>query len=505
MNLSYSPNLEPLPGTHAQPIGAIAAVDWRSIAIFVVLAIVQLIAISQHTTWRDEHQAWLIALESSNLRELLTNLRYEGHPPLWHAVLTGVQSLSTDLRALQVLQSFIALAILALLTFAAPLPPTLRLALGLNYFVIFEYGVFARSYGLGVLLIFAALALWRRWSSWLLLGAASFISLHFIGLAGAIGLWRFSQGTGPVRSRVLGLSFVASCGLLSLVLLWPAADVVPSMHGGIGLATVMRSLAYSGGVLWPIMPHSGWFFEDWWLEFLPIACFSAAGLWIVIWNVTKDSLVARGLVLGFLVGLLVISVTTFQIYTRHSGLVFVLLIAVTWSRAIDRHSPGTTFKWVSVWLAGMGLTAIVLMAGQTFSGGHVAAQWIKANGLAERTWAAYPGWHGIDFAAVNRRPTLNLQRGCLDTYQRWVYPASQLLTDDVETTRLLAAVKSSGGTLHLMTSEPLPALLGSTGLTVERMFAAPADRVLDRVVLYKLSLPAMMLSQSSVGFPNCPR
>lgn len=474
-------------------------------AIFVVLVIVELFAISQHTTWRDEHQAWLIALESRNLGELLTKLHYEGHPPLWHLVLMGVQCLSTDLHALQGLQCLIAIGSLALLSFTAPFSPALRLALGLNYFVIFEYGVFARSYGLGVLLIFSALALWRTWLSWFLLGMACFISLHFIGLAGAIGLWRHVQGPGTVVARGLGLLFIALCGVMSLMSLWPAADIVAPVNGKFGFAQLLRTLVYSGGVLWPITPHGGWLLENWWLELLPIACLSAAGLWIVIWNVSTGAMTARVLAFGFFVGLLVISVTTYQIYTRHLGLVFVLMIALVWSRALDGHRPGRTFEWVSVWLAGMGLIAMVMLTGQTFSGGHVAARWVEKNGLADRPWAAYPGWHSIDFAAVNGRPTLNLQRGCLDTYQRWVYPASQLLGSDEAAARILAAVKTAGGTLYLMTSEPLPALLEFVGLTAERIFAAPADRVLDRIVLYKLSLPALVPAASPVGFPACPR
>jgi hypothetical protein len=37
--------------------------------------------------WLDELQAWLIARDSSSVIDLFKNLKYEGHPGLWHICL----------------------------------------------------------------------------------------------------------------------------------------------------------------------------------------------------------------------------------------------------------------------------------------------------------------------------------------------------------------------------------------------------------------------------------
>ena len=38
----------------------------------------------EHPLWRDEAQAFLIGRDSHSIGELFWNMRYEGHPPLWH-------------------------------------------------------------------------------------------------------------------------------------------------------------------------------------------------------------------------------------------------------------------------------------------------------------------------------------------------------------------------------------------------------------------------------------
>jgi hypothetical protein len=45
-----------------------------------------------HIHWFDKWQALLIAVQSPDIAELLENLRYEGHPPLWHLLLRGIAS-----------------------------------------------------------------------------------------------------------------------------------------------------------------------------------------------------------------------------------------------------------------------------------------------------------------------------------------------------------------------------------------------------------------------------
>ena len=61
--------------------------NWFNILIFVIYAIITfIVAIFFHEKWRDEAQAWLIARDL-NFLDILKQMSYEGHPPLWHLLL----------------------------------------------------------------------------------------------------------------------------------------------------------------------------------------------------------------------------------------------------------------------------------------------------------------------------------------------------------------------------------------------------------------------------------
>jgi hypothetical protein len=66
------------------------------ISIYVIYFLVSLGTLMEHVLWRDEAQAWLIARASNSLPELVSNLRYEGHPILWYLVIWPFAHLSSD-------------------------------------------------------------------------------------------------------------------------------------------------------------------------------------------------------------------------------------------------------------------------------------------------------------------------------------------------------------------------------------------------------------------------
>src|ERR1700677_3760207 len=55
-----------------------------SIIVTGVFFLIVLFGLIHHEMWRDELQAWLLARDSHSVFELLKNMRYDGHPPLWH-------------------------------------------------------------------------------------------------------------------------------------------------------------------------------------------------------------------------------------------------------------------------------------------------------------------------------------------------------------------------------------------------------------------------------------
>jgi hypothetical protein len=106
-----------------------------------------------HAMWRDEMQAWLIARDSPNLKDLLNNLRYEGHPALWYLLLMPLTRLSRNPALMQHLQLAISAASLSIVLWRAPLTRLERGLFPFGYFILYEYAVKSRSYALGILLL----------------------------------------------------------------------------------------------------------------------------------------------------------------------------------------------------------------------------------------------------------------------------------------------------------------------------------------------------------------
>src|ERR1700733_8085377 len=58
-----------------------------SLIVTGVFFIIVLFGLIHHQMWRDELQAWLLARDSNSIPQLLRNMRYDGHPALWHSFL----------------------------------------------------------------------------------------------------------------------------------------------------------------------------------------------------------------------------------------------------------------------------------------------------------------------------------------------------------------------------------------------------------------------------------
>ncbi|HXT22188.1 MAG TPA: hypothetical protein VN923_15650, partial [Thermoanaerobaculia bacterium] len=91
--------------------------------------------------WRDELQAWMLARVSASPAALFANLRYEGHPALWHLLLWPLAHMTARPEAMQALHFVVAgLGVAAWLAWA-PFPLPLRGLFALSYLPLFEYGV----------------------------------------------------------------------------------------------------------------------------------------------------------------------------------------------------------------------------------------------------------------------------------------------------------------------------------------------------------------------------
>ena len=121
------------------------------------------VLLAHHEMWADEIQAWLLARDSAGVLELLANLKYEGHPPIWYLLLMPLTRMTNNPVVMQALHWVIAVSAIYIIVRHAPLTAVQRILLPLGYYPLFEYGAVSRNYALGLLLTAAACSLFRNW------------------------------------------------------------------------------------------------------------------------------------------------------------------------------------------------------------------------------------------------------------------------------------------------------------------------------------------------------
>ncbi len=134
---------------------------------------------SQHEMWRDEIQAWLLARDSTSVFNLFANLKYEGHPGLWHLCLMPLSRITHSPVIMQMFHLLITGATVYLFVRYAPFNWFQKLLFCFGYFVLYEYTIVARNYALGMLLITVFCVLFReRYKRFIWVGCVLFLLAH---------------------------------------------------------------------------------------------------------------------------------------------------------------------------------------------------------------------------------------------------------------------------------------------------------------------------------------
>ena len=116
-----------------------------------------------HEPWFDEAQAWLIARDCS-WREILTvRPHYEGHPPLWWAMLAVPAKLGVPYEiGLKTINLACAGLMIWLLEFKTAIPEILKVILPFSYFLCYQYGVISRPYALMIATLLLVAITWKN-------------------------------------------------------------------------------------------------------------------------------------------------------------------------------------------------------------------------------------------------------------------------------------------------------------------------------------------------------
>jgi hypothetical protein len=207
-----------------------------------------LVGILKHEMWRDELQAWLIARDSISIRDLLANLRYESHPPLWYFLLYFITRFTVQPVFMQMAHLAIAILSAGIFLRFASFPRWQKLLFIFGYFPFYEYAVKSRNYALGICFIFIFCALFpARARKYLLLFVLVFLvaQSNFMSAAIGIGLgflllfepWQNRQIAGLIKTRnlILGsLIFICTIVLVLYYAILPP-DVVYAWSKGLFL------------------------------------------------------------------------------------------------------------------------------------------------------------------------------------------------------------------------------------------------------------------------------
>ena len=106
-----------------------------------------------HELWRDELQAWLIAKVSSNPIEVVSNVRYEGRPPLWHEVLWVLTRISESPDSIKILNLLLVSCAAILISRIKILNTFALLGLFFGFYFAYGYSAVSRDYTLILFLI----------------------------------------------------------------------------------------------------------------------------------------------------------------------------------------------------------------------------------------------------------------------------------------------------------------------------------------------------------------
>lgn len=414
-------------------------------AAAVTLAFVLLggIGLARHEMWRDELQAWLIPAGSGSPAELIHNLRYEGHPALWHSLLWIVSRFTERPEAMQVLHLAISAAAVFLFARSAPFSRPVRALFAFGYYPLYEYTVISRNYGLGLLLLFAACALFpTRRRSYLPLAAVlallantnPYAWIVALAFAGALTVEALLDRELRRVDAALGLLlFLAGAGMA-------AALMIPPPDGRYATAWYLawrtpRALRVLSTVARACLPlpnpsePAAWNTNLLWSLHGAVAGLAALGLIAAAAAALRRSRTALLLYLGGTAALLGFTYIKYVGYTRHHGAHFLLLLACLWiarAEAPPPESPGPPRRHGDLALAL--LLAVNVVAGawvyaqdlrRPFSTAKATAAFLRDPAYGEAILIGYPDAAATPVSGYLGRPFFYPQSRTVGTYVLW--------------------------------------------------------------------------------------
>lgn len=318
-----------LTGARARP--------WQRAALFALWIAATLWLAAHHVFWRDEVRAFSLALSGDGIGDMLRRIHGEGHPALWYLLLRATHAIVGTRAALPIAAFAVGAAAAGLWVWRAPFRPLVLALVLFGGFMLYEYTVSARNYGIAMLGMFAFAAAYPRCKTrgpWLgiILAFTCNTNAPAVMLAGALSLfwalevlveegWRW----GPRWRHWAGNMAIAAAGVVACVaVIFPPFNdaAVSPLAGQLSPATLLLAAVNVTAPFSALLP------EAWWTV-------PGATLLLAVMVVGAPLGLVRspgGLVAGLLV--LVVLPLFFQLVYpggyRHQALFVVLLLTLYW-------------------------------------------------------------------------------------------------------------------------------------------------------------------------------
>ncbi len=325
--------------------------------ISMLFFVATLIGIIKHECWRDELQAWLLAINSNNIPDLLKNATYEGHPILWHSMLWIIAKFSHQLLAMQLLHILIATSTVFLINRYAPFKLYQKIIISFGYFFFYEYAILSRSYALGVFLVIVFCVIYKNNSKRLLfagviLALLANTSIYGLGISIALAIFILTEQLLTINNKQFNKSIIpsfliaASIAAIGMILAYwqikpePDINLPLSFPNGFELN---RFLTISADIITSYFPIPKMHLYEWWntkalwnepypsdpnLPFLAMASFLLVSIFSMQLLRKPAALVLY--LLGTASAFLILYLTFIFHFQRFAGHLFIVLFASQW-------------------------------------------------------------------------------------------------------------------------------------------------------------------------------
>lgn len=393
--------------------------NFFAITVTAVFLIVGSFAALHHEMWRDEIQAWLLARDSTSVLELLANMKYEGHPALWHLCLMPLSRITASPIMMQGFHLLIAATTVFLFTRFAPFNKVQKVLFSFGYFAFYEYAIVARNYAIGVLLITIFCVIYRdRYKRFVWIGIVLILlahtSVHALIVTIAIGIallceylyfYCCKENDLPENRQHIWIGFVLiGIGILTAVLqLNPPSDTgfAVGWHFKFDGQRVKNITKLITQAMFPLPRASMGFWGSHWLnqyaffQFIRLPLCYLIVLWCILRFIKRPTALLIYLIAT--VGLLAFFYVKYGGSIRHHGFLFFTFVLTSWIYydCPEINLPFNLLYVLAQWCFSFiftcilifhylgGITAVTMDYRYVFSNGKRTAEYIKQQDMQE--------------------------------------------------------------------------------------------------------------------------